>query len=101
MLTEKKEPIFSMGKEKDAIEHLRKNQGTTPFRCPHLIIVHERMKHGSTMFEKGDILCTSGFLDICCLFSRVKADEEGNIVTRCRKDNEGLEVRFRRDESTN
>ncbi|MBW2972470.1 hypothetical protein KY359_05530 [Candidatus Woesearchaeota archaeon] len=94
---ESKEKTFKIYNEKEAIEYLRKNQGTKPFNCPHLLIVPEKMKHGSTMFEKGDLLCTDGFLDICCIFNRARADDKGNIVAKCRKCAGDIKISFRKE----
>ena len=95
---EKENKVFKINSAKDAIEHLMKGRCKMPFNCPHVLVVPERMKHGSTVFEKGDILCKSNFLDVCNLFNRAKADEEGNVIARCCKVNGDLMVKFRNDQ---
>ena len=93
---------FQMADQNSAIEYLRSRQGTRPFNCPYLVVVKDSFRHGNTTFEKGHMLCTSGFLDLCCLFNRARADENGNVVAKCRKNAEEVEVVLKnRNQTTN
>jgi hypothetical protein len=92
---QKEETTFSMRREKDAIEYLRQNQTARPFDCPHLLVAHKTFTHGNTTFEKGELLCTNCFLDICCIFSRAKADDDGRITARCSKPREEVVAVFK------
>jgi hypothetical protein len=83
--------------ERCMIECMKKNPAKMPFNCPYLLVVSKGMKRGGTPFEEGDMLCTNGFLDVCCIFSRAKADENGNIIAQCRKTQEELVIVLREE----
>jgi hypothetical protein len=89
--------FVDIASKEGVIEYLKGKQQDRPFNCPHLLVVNKMIRQGNNIFEKGDMLCSSGFLDTCCLFERSQADEEGNLIARCSKVKGELMVVFRSD----
>ncbi|MBW2972474.1 hypothetical protein KY359_05550 [Candidatus Woesearchaeota archaeon] len=93
---EQEEKNARMKNTRELISNMMVNRGTLPFPCPHLVIAQKEIRNGKSVFEKGDLICTSGFLDMCCIFNTAKADEEGNISAVCRKDCDERKIIFRK-----
>lgn len=91
------EETMQFNDKKAAARYLQEKQDVKPFTCPFLLVANTRIKTGSEIYEKGELLCSCMFLDSCGAFTRVKMDFEGNIAVNCRRHPAGVSFAFRND----
>ena len=61
---------FRIEQVREAVDYLRVMQRGKKCDCPYMVVVYDRMIHGSTLFAKGDVLCTKNGLQVCCVYRR-------------------------------